>query len=134
VTTKPVGELRQGAYYTRAIEIAACQPTVKALLLFHVSDEPELDRWQSGIYYADDTPKASLPLVRDAIDRLRGGTPTPCGRVQASLDLALAEQLAKPGPPVIVAKLPAVPPFAPPPPPAPTVSEVAPTPLDPSFP
>jgi hypothetical protein len=133
-TTKPVGELRQGAFYTRAIEIAACQPTVKALLLFHVSDEPELDRWQSGVFYADDTPKASLPMVRDAIDRLRLGTLTPCGRVQASLDQALAEQLAKPGPAVITAKLPAVPPFAPPPPPAPPVTAVAPTPLDPSVP
>jgi hypothetical protein len=130
-TTKPVGELRQGAYYTRAIEIAACQPTVKALLLFHVSDEPELDRWQSGVYYADDTPKASLPMVRDAIDRMRQGTLTPCQRVQASLDQALAEQLAKPGRAVIVAKLPAVPPFAPTPPPAPPVTTAE---LDPWMP
>ena len=111
-TTKPVGELRQGEYYARAIEIAACQPTVKTLLLFHVSDEPDLDRWQSGIYYADDTPKASLPMVRDAIGRLRAGTLRPCAQVQAALNRALAAQLAKPGPAVTVPTLPLVPPFA----------------------
>ena len=46
--------------YTQAIDIAYCQPTVKAFLIFHVSDEPDLDRWQSGVFYADDKPKSSL--------------------------------------------------------------------------
>ena len=108
-TTKPVGELRQGEDYRRAIEISACQPTVKALLFFHVSDEPDLDRWQSGVFYADDTPKASMPIVQDAIERLRLGTLTPCARVQAALDRALQEQLAKPGPRVTLPKLPRIP-------------------------
>ena len=43
-----VPETLQGAYYTRAIRLAYCQPTVKGLLFFHVTDEPDLDRWQSG--------------------------------------------------------------------------------------
>jgi hypothetical protein len=116
-TTRPVAELRQGDYYRRALEIAACQPTVKALLYFHVSDEHELDRWQSGVFYADDTPKASLPIVQDAIGRFRGGTLTPCEHVQASLNRALAEQLARPGPVVTYPSLPAVPPFVAVPPP-----------------
>jgi hypothetical protein len=37
------------------------------LLIFHVRDEPDLAGWQSGLYYIDDRPKASLPLVSRAI-------------------------------------------------------------------
>src|SRR6266566_3487923 len=56
-TTKPVPETTQAQYYDQALTMAACQPTVKAMLLFHVTDEANLDRWQSGLYYADQTPK-----------------------------------------------------------------------------
>jgi len=59
-----VPESLQGAYYKRAIQLAYCQPTVAGLLFFHVSDEPGLDRWQSGLFYADDTPKTDLRAVR----------------------------------------------------------------------
>jgi hypothetical protein len=68
---RPVTEAMQSAYYVEALALAACQPTVAAVLIFHVSDEPGLDRWQSGLYYADDTPKTSLPIVRRGIDLLR---------------------------------------------------------------
>jgi len=68
---KPVSEATQGTYYAEALAMAACQPTVAAILLFHVSDEPFLARWHSGLFYADDTPKASLPVVQRAIESLR---------------------------------------------------------------
>ena len=58
--TKPIDETAQGTAYAAAIAIAACQPTVRMLLFFHVSDEPQLERLQTGVYHADDTPKASL--------------------------------------------------------------------------
>ena len=60
--------LTDTAYYTRpiALRLAACQKNVVGLLFFHVTDEADLDRWQSGVYYADDTPKSSLPAVRAA--------------------------------------------------------------------
>jgi hypothetical protein len=61
-----VSETMQGAYYKRAIQLAYCQPTVAGLLFFHVSDEPDLDRWQSGLFYADDTPKSDLAVVKSA--------------------------------------------------------------------
>jgi len=32
----------QGTYYTRAVSLAYCQPTVAGLLFFHVSDEADL--------------------------------------------------------------------------------------------
>ena len=62
-STRPVGGLRQGRDYAQAIELAACQPLVVMILLFHVSDERRLAGLQSGVYYADGTPKASLPIV-----------------------------------------------------------------------
>ena len=40
----PVDEATQADYYRRAIELAACQPNVAGLLLFHSHDEPDLDR------------------------------------------------------------------------------------------
>ena len=46
---------------------------VVGLLFFHVSDEADLDRWQSGVYYADDTPKSSLPAVQAASEAARQG-------------------------------------------------------------
>ena len=54
-------------YYTAAIELAACQENVEALLLFHSHDEPVLAGFQSGLYYVDGAPKASLEPVREAI-------------------------------------------------------------------
>jgi hypothetical protein len=45
------------------------------LLLFHVSDEPQLERLQSGVYYANDVPKPSREAVRRAIEAVRDGCP-----------------------------------------------------------
>lgn len=69
---RPVDAEEQGDRYARAIRLAACQPTVRMLLLFHVSDERELERLQTGVHWADDTPKPSVPVVRDAIAGLAG--------------------------------------------------------------
>jgi hypothetical protein len=77
-TTKPVDEATQGQYYDRAIGLAFCQPNVTAILLFHTQDEPALSSWQSGVYYADGTPKTSLFAVRDALSRARGGSIARC--------------------------------------------------------
>jgi len=69
-----VDERTQGRYYRDALRLAVCQPNVVGLLFFHVSDEADLDRWQSGVYYADDTPKSDLPVVRAATNAARAGT------------------------------------------------------------
>ncbi len=61
-----VSESQQAAYYRDAIELAACQPTVMGMLIFHTVDEADLDRWQSGMFYADGTPKSSLAAVKAA--------------------------------------------------------------------
>jgi hypothetical protein len=75
-----VPELVQGQRYRQAFKIAFCQRTVRALLIFHVSDEADLERWQSGVYYADDTPKESFPIVKGAAEAARAGTLTRCPR------------------------------------------------------
>jgi hypothetical protein len=82
-STKPVGETRQGDYYEQALALAACQPNVTGFLLFHVSDEADLDRWQSGLFYADDSPKASLARVQSAIASLRAGKLGACAGAPA---------------------------------------------------
>jgi hypothetical protein len=86
LSERPVMERTQAAYYSEALALAACQPTVTALLIFHVADEPNLDRWQSGLYYADDTPKTSLSIVHHAINLLTVGAhayTTPAARAFA---------------------------------------------------
>jgi hypothetical protein len=75
-----VSEALQGAYYKQAIRLAYCQPTVKGLLFFHVTDEADLDRWQSGLYYADDTPKSDLPLVQQNAAAAEAGLLPRCPR------------------------------------------------------
>lgn len=77
-TTKPVGETIQGQFYGRALQLAFCQPNVAGILFFHSHDEPALASWQSGVYYADGTPKSSLYAIRDALARARGGSITRC--------------------------------------------------------
>jgi hypothetical protein len=71
---------RQAAYYRKALELAHCQPTVRGLFVFHTYDEASLLGWQSGLYFADGTPKPSLPLFRRAVDDLREGRFPPCPR------------------------------------------------------
>jgi Big-like domain-containing protein len=77
-TTKPVDEAAQARYYVEAMKVASCQANVIGLLLFHVTDESDLARWQSGPYYADDTAKSSLAAIRDAANASRGGALTGC--------------------------------------------------------
>jgi len=77
-TTRPVDEINQGQYYGEALQLAFCQPNVVGILLFHSQDEPALASWQSGVYYADGTPKTSLYAVRDALARARGGSIARC--------------------------------------------------------
>ena len=59
-------EETQGRYYAQAIALAACQPAVELLLFFHVQDEPDLAGLQSGVRYADGSPKSDLGAFRRA--------------------------------------------------------------------
>lgn len=80
-TTKPVDEATQARYYARALQLAFCQPTVTALLLFHAIDERQLATWQSGLYYVDETPKSSFATVATSLALTTGGSIARCGGV-----------------------------------------------------
>lgn len=73
-----VSAATQAAYYREALKIAYCQPTVKGLFVFHTFDEPVMDGWQSGLYYADRSPKASARGFKRAVRALRKGWLTTC--------------------------------------------------------
>jgi hypothetical protein len=94
-TTRPVDERQQAASYDLGLRLAFCQPTVAGMLLFHSHDENALLSWQSGVYYADGSPKASFWAVRDSLDRTRGGSITRCDGL--AIDVGLT-QVRFPGP------------------------------------
>jgi hypothetical protein len=73
-----VGFATQAAYYRQALALAYCQPTVKGLFVFHTFDEADYAGWQSGLYFADRTPKPSLGGFRRAVADLRAGKLTTC--------------------------------------------------------
>jgi hypothetical protein len=60
-----VDEATQARYYQQAFELACSQQTVEGLYIFHIWDEPDLLGWQSGLYYADHTPKTSRDALLD---------------------------------------------------------------------
>jgi len=90
-TTRPVPEAAQAAAYRRAIQLAYCQSNVAGMLLFHTHDEPGRQGWQSGLAYADGTPKSSLEPVRRAMESAAMASVGPCpveARVSASFTTA----------------------------------------------
>jgi len=97
-TTKPVSESVQASYYREALEMAACQPNVRGFLIFHVTDETDYNRWQSGVYYADGTPKSSRPWVKQAMSEIRSGAvdcgEPPVGTANDGWSLASAADIA----------------------------------------
>ena len=90
-TTKPVTAATQAQFYEQAIQLAFCQPNVRGLFLFHAFDEPALAGWQSGVYYADDTPKSSLAAVRAAMDKARRGVVAQCAGLYLTVKPKLAQ-------------------------------------------
>jgi hypothetical protein len=77
-TTRPVHEATQAAAYAQALRMAYCQSNVAGVLLFHAVDETGLSGWQSGLYYPDGAPKASLGVVRHTMDAIADATIGKC--------------------------------------------------------
>lgn len=95
--TDAVDEATQGADYAQALQLAACQPNVAALLFLHTVDEGDLGGLQTGLYYRDGTPKSDAGAVQSAIAGAGAvacaGTPAPQpGRadLQLTIDQATA--------------------------------------------
>jgi hypothetical protein len=81
-TTTGVPEELQATFYRQAVEMAFCQPNVRGIFFLHTRDEPDLDRWQSGVFYADGSPKSSLPTLASAAVESRRGVVARCEGLQ----------------------------------------------------
>lgn len=64
----------QGTQVSDALQLAYCQPGVTAFFNFELADEPGLGGWQSGLLWADLTPKPSYEAFKDAVRKVRAGS------------------------------------------------------------
>jgi len=95
-TVHPVPEATQAAYYRQAIQLAFCQPNVRAIMLFHTIDEQALAGWQSGLYYAGTTTaKSSLPATRLAMQQSRRGVVAHCDGLQLPVTPRVTQKAAR---------------------------------------
>jgi hypothetical protein len=67
---KPTAESHQARIYSQIVDIAACDPDVDSLFFFHLIDEHDLDRFQSGLVRADWTKRPSYFTVKTRIGQL----------------------------------------------------------------
>jgi hypothetical protein len=81
-TTTGVDEATQAAFYREAIDLAFCQPNVRGIFFLHTADEADLDRWQSGVFYADGSPKSSLPALAGGAVASRRGIVAQCAGLE----------------------------------------------------
>ncbi|HWG55745.1 MAG TPA: hypothetical protein VNT58_04410 [Gaiellaceae bacterium] len=63
----------QATQLADAIRLAACQPYVGAYFTFLLRDETDLRAWQSGLFWADWTPKPAAGAVAEAIREVAAG-------------------------------------------------------------
>ena len=71
-TDPPVSEDQQAEYYRDAITLAECDPSVRMLSFFHLMDERDLSRWQSGFERADGSHRPSYDAVKQTIAQTQG--------------------------------------------------------------
>jgi len=71
LTTGPAPD--QATQLSDALQIAYCQPAVGAFFNFELMDEPVLGGWQSGLLWADMTPKPSYEPFKEAVRRVAAG-------------------------------------------------------------
>jgi hypothetical protein len=69
-SVRPTDEGRQARIYSQIVDIVACDPAIESLLFFHLIDERDLDRFQSGLVRADWTHRPSYFAVKSRIAAL----------------------------------------------------------------
>jgi hypothetical protein len=62
----------QAGWYQQMLQLVSCDPNVRQVAVYHLIDEAALAGWQSGLYYADRTPKQSAATVHDWIASTAG--------------------------------------------------------------
>ena len=68
----PIDEGTQAQYYSDIVRFVSCDPDVRSLSFFHLVDERDLDRWQSGLLRLDDSKRPSFASVKNAIAQTQG--------------------------------------------------------------
>jgi hypothetical protein len=91
-STKPVALPVQGQRYKEALGLAFCQPTVRAMFLYHAFDEVGRGQWQSGLYYVDHTAKPSLSIVRKGFQQVARGVIARCPGMRLKVNANLSFQ------------------------------------------
>ena len=72
-TVAATSELAQADNYAKLIGIAACDRSISAVYLMHLRDDPDLERYQSGVRRADGSARPAYEAVRDAVARSKRG-------------------------------------------------------------
>jgi hypothetical protein len=73
-----VSEAEQAAHYSELIRMLSCDTAVTDAMVFHLVDETDLNRFQTGLLRADRSERASYGAVREAIAGASScGAPTP---------------------------------------------------------
>ena len=67
-----VDEGTQAQYYSDIIRFISCDPDVRSLSFFHLVDERDLDRWQSGLLRIDYSRRPSYAAVKNTIAQTHG--------------------------------------------------------------
>jgi hypothetical protein len=62
-----VSEARQAQIYGQLVHLANCDPSIQSLNYFHLDDEADRDRFQSGLFRADLSARPAAAVVRAAI-------------------------------------------------------------------
>ena len=72
-TAAATSERAQADNYAKLIGIAACDRSISAVYLLHLRDDPDLERYQSGIRRADGSARPAYAAVRAAVARAKRG-------------------------------------------------------------
>jgi hypothetical protein len=100
--TKLVSEQDQASYYVDTVKLAECDPGVRMLSFFHLVDETDLSRWQSGLERADGSHRPSYDAVKQTIAQTHGTCQTTPARWRHTtgvvLPVAAWGNLTKPQP------------------------------------
>ncbi len=105
-TAAATSERAQADNYAKLIGIAACDRSISAVYLLHLRDDPDLERYQSGVRRADGSARPAYAAVRTAAARAKRGcaakqatwhhaTRVVGGRAQFGLGAGLASRLRK---------------------------------------
>jgi hypothetical protein len=68
----PIDEITQAQYYGDIVRFVSCDPDVRSLSFFHLIDEEDLDRWQSGLMRRDSSRRPSFAAVKNTIALTQG--------------------------------------------------------------